>query len=960
AIERAELSGGNGDDSFNVSGWFGQARLAGGTGRDALALGRGGNVILTDTVAYVDHSVVTTSGDVDVQSVDNSLIDALVIAASFSASVGGVAGVGASIGVSLARNFIGWNPNATTNYDYSTDDKPASITKGKRVRVARGARAGDIYEYVGSSPIVGPNEPNGNYLLTQDYGNRKLWKLVNFERESALVAAYSHDSSINATGALNISAKSTQKLESEVFAGAVAVAGGGAAGVGLSGAGANSENRVAIDVQAYVDGDGNSGITAHDVTITADDESTIDATVGSASLAASFGTAGVSVSVGVSLAHNEITNEVDAWLLQVDQLTTTTGVGDVSVTATEKAKIDATSVAASAAIGGGFVGVGFATAGADAYNEMDTKTNALVDASALTVGRDLLVKALNTSTIDALVAGVAAGIGGGAVGVGVAIGSSTAENRIGWNGTGAPLSEVRARVTNSNVKTTGDLNVIASNQATIDAEVDAVSVAIGAGGFAGAVSGAGTNATNQIAVVVTAELSSTTGTGIQVGDDANIKASDSSQITAESKAVSVAAAFGVTGAAVSIGVGLGENTIANRISATIDHANITVGDDLLVLAEDLATISSYSAAAAASGSLGLSLSGGGANSLATVKSTIAALVDHSTVNVVDTFDVKADADASIVAEVRTTSVSLGLIAAAASGSVTSATFAPTVTAALNNSTVVAGTLNVNADASNIGSTDSIGLSVSTGVSVGVSTSKIKSSGDVAATIGDGVTVNAKDVHIAAVTTESLLAKSQASSGALFVAGAGTVSEVDSSLGARSSLGADAKLTVKTFEIRATHDPDVDVKADAKTLGLVAGAGGSTDVSLTGDAAVGIGQRAVVNADAIIVGAVNKALKNRYANDSNLRSGSAGAASLSALSATTDIGSAGDRYGAIVTVGDQAQLLVGGNEANPGQLDISALSSVKAIDNVRIEGVGGYAMSLGEADDNAYTTSRIDL
>ncbi|HND53524.1 MAG TPA: hypothetical protein PLV92_14040, partial [Pirellulaceae bacterium] len=252
------------------------------------------------------------------------------------------------------------------------------------------------------------------------------------------------------------------------------------------------------------------------------------------------------------------------------------------------------------------------------------------------------------------------------------------------------------------------------------------------------------------------------------------------------------------------------------------------------------------------------------------------------------------------------------------------------------------------------------MSVSTGVSVGVSTSKIKSSGDVAATVGDGVSVTAKDVHVAAVTTESLLAKSQASSGALFVAAAGTVSEVDSSLGARSSLGADAKITVKTFEIRATHDPDVDVKADAKTLGLAAGAGGSTDVSLTGDATVGIGQRAVVNADAIIVGAVNKALKNRYANDSNLRSGSAGAASLSALSATTDIGSASDRYSAIVTVGDQAQLLVGGNEANPGQLDISALSSVKAIDNVRIEGVGGYAMSLGEADDDAYTTSRIDL
>ena len=67
------------------------------------------------------------------QAVNDSTIEALVIAASFSASIGGTAGVGASIGVALARNFIGWKTNAATIADYTTDDNPANVAKFKDV-----------------------------------------------------------------------------------------------------------------------------------------------------------------------------------------------------------------------------------------------------------------------------------------------------------------------------------------------------------------------------------------------------------------------------------------------------------------------------------------------------------------------------------------------------------------------------------------------------------------------------------------------------------------------------------------------------------------------------------------------------------------------------------------------------------------------------------------------------------
>ncbi|MBF0461944.1 MAG: hypothetical protein HQL87_11150, partial [Magnetococcales bacterium] len=64
----------------------------------------------------------------------------------------------------------------------------------------------------------------------------------------------------------------------------------------------------------------------------ADDASSIRAIAGAASIAASLGgTAGVSFSIGIALAHNEITNQVDAYIAHADQVVTQTG--DVPITA---------------------------------------------------------------------------------------------------------------------------------------------------------------------------------------------------------------------------------------------------------------------------------------------------------------------------------------------------------------------------------------------------------------------------------------------------------------------------------------------------------------------------------------------------------------------------------------------------------------------------------------------------
>ena len=145
-------------------------------------------------------------------------------------------------------------------------------------------------------------------LSMQDYGNRDLWKLDNIEESPeespAGVQAYVLNSSVDATGALNLIAFSDQSIDALVVAGSAAASGGGVA-VSVSGAGAGAVNIITVDVMAFIEGDGTGTkvISAGSVTISAQDASRISAVTGAASLAAAFGGVGVAVSIGVAGAY---------------------------------------------------------------------------------------------------------------------------------------------------------------------------------------------------------------------------------------------------------------------------------------------------------------------------------------------------------------------------------------------------------------------------------------------------------------------------------------------------------------------------------------------------------------------------------------------------------------------------------------------------------------------------------
>lgn len=216
-----------------------------------------------------------------------------------------------------------------------------ALTPGMKVRITRGSLMDDIYEYVGPSLTDSDPDADGNQqfdLSVQQYRDASLWKQANIAENAAQVRAYIEDSAARAAGALTIDANSDASIDATVVAAALGVGGGGTTGVAVSGAGSYSEDRIKTDVKAYIDGDTPSpatteGIEAFSIALVADDSSTINAVAGAGSLAAGFGSsAGVAVAVGLSLAFNEVSNDVEAYIANADQGVTASG-GSITISA---------------------------------------------------------------------------------------------------------------------------------------------------------------------------------------------------------------------------------------------------------------------------------------------------------------------------------------------------------------------------------------------------------------------------------------------------------------------------------------------------------------------------------------------------------------------------------------------------------------------------------------------------
>jgi hypothetical protein len=346
------------------------------------------NVILGDAYAKVDDSLIRAGSDVTVKANATNLIDAWIVSAAIGVGVGQT-GIGASVGVSIARNYIGYDPQGYTGAVRFTSgvDKPKRIAKGDIIRLgpASGGRANETYEYIGSDTLEAKDaDKDGideDLILTQDYSDTKKWKQLVNTAANRIVSSVERASILalpNTTDTLDLSvlAVTDQEINSTVFAGSAAAAGGQVA-VAISGAGASAVNRVGSQTQAFIANSTGAGIDVDGgITVDASDASSIDSTVFAVSISASFGMFGGSVAVGVSTATNEIASSTAALI----DRSIVKAAGDITVRATDDARIDAESTAVafslSVSIGGSFAG-----GGANAFNTIRSSTYAAVDRS---------------------------------------------------------------------------------------------------------------------------------------------------------------------------------------------------------------------------------------------------------------------------------------------------------------------------------------------------------------------------------------------------------------------------------------------------------------------------------------------------------------------------------------------------------------------------------------------------
>ncbi|MCB1998993.1 MAG: LEPR-XLL domain-containing protein, partial [Rhodoferax sp.] len=823
------------------------------------------NVLLTGTHAYVQNSAVSSGGKVDIDASNAASIGATIVGVSVGVG-GGIVGVAGSIGVTIARNYIGYGTDEDVVSDYDTADNPGFIASGKTVKIAAGANAGNIYQYIGTANLLRP-DGDATWLTRIDYSDITRWELVNLERRAAQVQAFVLDSHVNAAGALTLDAVSDQEIQATVIAASVALSGGAIAG-SISGAGAGAENRIATQVQAFIQGDkGDRGIRAASVALDASDTSRIESLTGAISVAAAFGLGGASLSIGVGIAHNTVDNDVASFIQDVDAGVTTT-TGDITVAAHESASIDAAAFAAAAAAGVGGVGAGVSGAGVFAGNTILGSVDAYADNSVLTSAGDVVLVAENASSIEARTLGIAVAVGAGILeGAALSIGAALAENTIG--------SGVHAVLRDTSVDAAGDLSVIATADQRIDAAVTAVSVAVSSGAFGGGLSGAGASAVNHVSANVHATIDGSDPgkngpgpMGIEAGS-VTLRADDLSSIDADVAAVSVAVSFALGGGAIAVGISTASNTIDNVVEAYATTARIgTTTGDLTITAVEDATITSEATAASVAVTSVVAAAGSGAQTHATIDTTTRAYADPVELDVAGGVHINALSTSSATGTASGTAVAVAVIPIAGAVSKATVVVSPTVESRLGGfsdgrQVLAQGNIEVMSTLGATGAATAVGdaLAIGFGVAVGETTAITSIVPTVSSTVSGGHVVSTGGgLDVRAVSTEHANADARAAAGAGLVGASGATANAIVTPTLDAHIGGTAVIDVAgAIVVEANDSPEGDATNNVSGSGFVGTAGSLSLVTVTPTVRASIGSGTQVHAGAVAVSAVSKAI-----------------------------------------------------------------------------------------------------
>ncbi len=321
------------------------------------------------------------------------------------------------------------------------------------------------------------------------------------------------------------------------------------------------------------------------------------------------------------------------------------------------------------------------------------------DGQSIQAGGAVTVESDDSSQIDAGAGAVSLGFSND--GLAVSVGISTAYNDVS-NSNQAVIGDSNVTGTGSGADQIPGVMVEAGAKSKIVAVTIAGSGSIAEGLISLDVTGAGTASVNKIANTALASVTgnSVVTTSVPGAGGVDVSADDSSSITSIAGSLAVGLSVGdVGGAAISLGAAVAINDVSDTASAEIDAGSVTSATGVDLDASSSATILALTVGVAGSvgggAAGGISIAGAGSGSGNTVDDTVAAEINDGASVTAEggAVDLSASDAPSITAGAGAAALALSVGAANASVSVgisaASNLITDTVTATINNSTVIA-------------------------------------------------------------------------------------------------------------------------------------------------------------------------------------------------------------------------------------------------------------------------------
>ncbi|AOX01713.1 hypothetical protein BJP34_21745 [Moorena producens PAL-8-15-08-1] len=810
---------------FSMAGVLGFALLGGDDTKYAATIGASiaVNHIENKTKARIKNGRIVVEGELEILAESTSTINSYAVAGSIS---GSWKSTGAVISIAGAYTENKVSNTIEAAIDDENDDNTDTVTTEVDVTGAATISATDNSSIYGDAGGVGiaialaGDSWSSSAAISVGAG-------IASNQITNTVTAHIDNAKVEADGNVNLRASSNATVDA--FALGAAVSGSYSSsglGISLTGAGAGTENIIKNTISAYIaeGSDVETMTSSGSIFVEAEDNSKVIADAGGYALSLKFGdsVANGSVSVGVSIADNDIENTVEAYISDA----TVTSASAINVSANSTATVDLFSIgaAASGSVGSSGLNVSLSGAGTGVENKIYNTIQAFALDSTVTSSNNgaINITATDNSTVVADAGGFAVGvsIGSGFSG-GLTVGVATAENII--------TNTVQAYIDNSIVTADGDLTVNAISTSTINnlTMAGAVSVSVSSSATASA-SGAGAETINQIQNTIEAYIHNNSDVESTNGS-INLTAEDNSTI----ESVAVGGSISVSGSSsgsFSLAIAGVEvnNTINNQVrayigdsvsdSTTSDSTTIDAAVDLNLVAKSTLTFEeNYAIAAslaAAAAPVGAAFSGAGANVITNTTNTVETFIRN-----LDTEDaVKADNvtlqtidNPTIKPTVGTGSFVGGLIGASVSVSLTNTTINNQVNAYIDNSQITT-TGDVTVDAKSTPTIESEAVTTSIAAAIGGA----GAGGDVIATISSTVssyisnkaTISANDVVVLAETDETI-------SGNVYGVAVSSITAIGASVA-----DIEAKTTTKAYIDNAKITTTGNLDVDAYTTGNI--------------------------------------------------------------------------------------------------------------------------------------------